>query len=99
MKHLLLALSITLLTFSACNKDDAYQNTGIITGPDYSMCMCCGGWLIEIDNTTYRFYELPEGSDFNLEKPTYPIMVKLNWKMKDPTCMGDEIVLEDVIMN
>ena len=97
MKLLLLALSITLLTFSSCTKDSKYESSGIITGQNLGMCPCCGGWFIDIDNTTYRFYNIPENSNIDLENLTYPINVELNWEPKNVQCMGDEIVVEEIV--
>lgn len=98
MKKLIFTFSLALFTFSSCYKDVSYKNNGIITGQDDRMCMCCGGWFIDIDNTTYRFYELPPSSELNLENKTYPILVKLNWIIKDETCLGDEIIVEDITL-
>lgn len=99
MRILILVLSLSFLSISSCKKDDEYQSDGIITGQDLSLCGCCGGWFIEIDNTTYRFYELPQGSDFTLDNATFPVTVKLNWKMMDNACLGDEILIEDIVAN
>ncbi len=95
MKHLttpILILVLALLT--GCGKDQGYQNSGKILGPDYRKCMCCGGWFIEIENDTLRFQVLPEGSTLNLTDAIFPMNVYLDWHYPDPQCMGDEIIVE-----
>lgn len=97
MKLFFLAFSFSLLAFSSCTKSYKYESSGVITGQDGRYCACCGGWFIEIDNTTHRFDNIPENSNIDLENPTYPIEVELNWKPKDVQCMGDEIVVEEIV--
>ena len=96
MKKLILAFGVLLLTFSSCTKDYKYQSEGIITGQDGRYCACCGGWFIEIEETTYRFYELPINSGIKLDKDNFPIQVQLNWDLKDNACMGDEIIVSGI---
>ena len=98
MKNILLASILTLFFFSSsCKKEPTYENSGVITGQDGRYCACCGGWFMEIDNMTYRFYNIPENSNIDLEKATYPINVELNWEPKSVQCMGDEIVVEELV--
>ena len=96
MKSFFLALSIFILAFSSCTKSNKYENIGVITGQDFGMCPCCGGWFIEIDNTTYRFDQTPENSNLNLENQTFPMEVELNWETKDLQCNGDEIIVREI---
>ena len=84
MKNLYTAL--TLLTFIvltiSCSKDKAtFQSNGTITGPDYRECTCCGGWFIDISDTTYNFDNLPASSNIDLSIATFPIPVKLDWSL------------------
>jgi hypothetical protein len=92
MKHLLYLLLLTAL-LTGCRKDHGYQDSGTIIGFDYRKCMCCGGWFIEIDKDTLRFYSLPDGCSVNLDDAKYPVEVYLDWVPKDPRCMGDEITV------
>lgn len=83
--------------FTTCKKDDIeFESKGVITGPDFRKCICCGGWFIGIGGETYRFYELPSESDLDLENSAFPIEVKLNWHKKANACMSDEIIIEVV---
>jgi hypothetical protein len=78
--------------FSSCrvSQSDVFQSNGTITGPDYRMCACCGGYYIVIDTATYDFDSLPKDANFSLKNATYPIYVKLDWK-KNPTGCGNYI--------
>ena len=58
-----------------------YQSSGKIIGPDPRMCICCGGWQILIDKETYNFDSLPANSNIDLQKESFPVYVKLDWKM------------------
>jgi hypothetical protein len=73
-----------------------YHSTGKITGSDMRKCVCCGGWFIDFNDSTYRFYELPDNSDINLENAVFPIVVKLNWSVVNQPCLGDEIAISSI---
>ncbi len=96
MKRLLI-LSVILFSLAGCKKEPCYQSKGIITGFDYRKCMCCGGWFIEIEDSTWRFDQVPEGSTVNLDSVDFPFKVYLDWKEKDPKCLGDEIVVTRMV--
>ena len=87
---------ILLMVVFSCSKEDNYMSAGTITGIDMSLCMCCGGWFIEIDNATYRFNKLPDHCDLNLENETFPITVKLDWEKEINPCLGDEIIVKQI---
>lgn len=89
-----------LIAFSGCKKDDDnkdYQTHGEIVGVDYSLCSCCGGWLVEyvaedddgveITRTT-NFYKLPNGSNIDLENATFPVPVKFDYHFDKTGCMS-----------
>ena len=83
-----------MISLFGCEKPNTsdFQSTGIITGVDYKMCACCGGWYIQIDNVTYEFETLPAGSAFDLQNVTFPIMVKLDWQLSTkPACPDKKI--------
>jgi hypothetical protein len=92
---------VSVLIFTQCtNSSDSdiklYKSDGIITGYDLRECVCCGGWFIDIADSTYRFYEVPKDSYIFFEVETYPIKVKLDWKKSPTPCMGDEIIVERI---
>jgi hypothetical protein len=91
MKKLLFLLSLLVMVTTAavvsCDKgDDLYKSRGVIYGIDPTMCACCGGWLIEIDNVRYRFEEIPENSGFTLISQSLPFAVRLDWQLVKDGC-------------
>lgn len=92
--HKLLLVTFIAITFifGSCevSQSTGFQSSGKITGPDYRMCACCGGYYIVIDTTTYEFDTLPQNANFSLKNATYPIYVKLDWK-QDPSACGNYI--------
>ncbi len=52
--------------------------------------------IIMIDNNIYRFLELPENSNFNIQDETFPINVKLDWQNDVNACLGDEIIINAI---
>lgn len=90
---------LLLLGLSYCHKEDnnGYKSHGKITGPDIRLCACCGGWYIDIDSTTYEFDSLPDKT-INLQKDTFPIYVKLDWKLSDKiACPNRRITIQKII--
>jgi len=78
-----LFLLITAVLFLGCTKTkQEYRNysTGVITGRDLTKCYCCWGWIIEINNTVYKFDKIPSGSSFDLTQIIYPSAVKIKWR-------------------
>jgi hypothetical protein len=96
MRKILLAAISTVILFSACQKNDSScgnhdsgnikESTGTITGRDMNKCSCCWGWVIEIDNVTYKFDKVPAGSTVNLETLSYPASVNLTWHVLPGNC-------------
>ena len=81
-----------IVIFLSCSENEnEYLSDGTITGVDIRECICCGGFFIDIRDSTYRFYDLPGGSNLNLTNAKFPIYVKLDWVKADSTCLGDEI--------
>jgi len=46
------------ISFSSCDDAASTIITGQIAGRDVASCSCCGGYLIFIDNFTYRFIKV-----------------------------------------
>ena len=88
--------SILLLSCSkdsSTNNDNLYKSDGVITGYDYRKCICCGGWFIVIQDSTYRFKEIPKDGILYLNNETFPLTVELDWKKSTEPCIGDEITV------
>jgi hypothetical protein len=78
---------LLLFIMIACNKEnDDYKSTGTITGYDLRMCVCCGGWIIIIDDGQYLIDSIPDNSDIDLTKATFPLKVKLDWQLITNGC-------------
>jgi len=78
-------------------KTVSITDQGTITGMDPRMCVCCGGWWIRIQNDTLRFDQVPAGSQALLENAVFPLPVRVKWTKKVPRCLGDEILVYDLI--
>jgi hypothetical protein len=88
---------ILLLGFMNCSmQEHEYESEGIITGIDDRECSCCGGYFIEISDSTYRFDTIPPGSNLKLQNADFPISVKLDWHEDPNACLGDEIIVERI---
>ena len=89
---------VLLLVFNSCKDDSGFPQQGLVTGPDFRYCACCGGYFIDITGKTYRFnnQELPVGS-FNFDLvDTFPVKVLVVWKLKENSCLGDEITISKI---
>jgi len=97
MKKIVFGLFISAVVFSSCMmKEEKSFQKATITGPDRSMCACCGGWFIDIGNKTYRFYDLPENSTLDIKNANFPVRVELQWRKDKAGCKGDEIIVEKI---
>jgi hypothetical protein len=99
MKGKLIFCFLLLILLGSCSDNVPLFSNGLVTGPDYRYCACCGGYFIEIDKTTYRFFneELPEGSiNFDLIDANFPIKVRVRWELKKDGCLGDEISIIEI---
>lgn len=98
-RTIILLILIGFFVVSSCKDEtistgnNQYKSTGLITHADFRECMCCGGWFIKIDTNTYRFYNLPDSSNMNLDKETLPLQVELDWKFPVSPCMDDLITV------
>ena len=78
---------ISVISSSCSDDEDSYQSTGLITGPDLALCACCGGYFIEIADSSYRFDNLSGSSDIDLSNTVFPILVNLDWQ-NERNCGG-----------
>jgi hypothetical protein len=88
-KRNMIGLVVFLLFASGiamCSKEtERFGSKGIILGPDLRDCVCCGGWYIRIDSSEYEFDSIPEESGIDLQKESFPLNVRLDWKLNDRT--------------
>ena len=75
MKQVSVFLLLCSLLFAACKKNSSGSEVyGVLTGPDPTLCGCCGGIFIEINSQKYRLDSVPAG----LNGP-YPVNVALTY--------------------
>ena len=69
------------------SQQNRFESTGMILGSDKGQCICCGGWILTIDNdeNEYRIEELPADSDIELNEQN--LSVKFNWSI-DRACLS-----------
>lgn len=85
MKVIRFIFLITIMI--ACTKENEdYKSVGKVTGVDLTMCGCCGGWIIYIEDIRYLIDSMPKNSDINLATETFPITVKLDWQLVSTGC-------------
>jgi hypothetical protein len=75
-----------ILMIACTRKDDNYMSAGTITGPDYRMCACCGGWFISIKDVPYLFDALPKDAGIDLATQSFPLQVMLDWETSGTSC-------------
>jgi len=83
----------------ACTKEDNdYKSVGTITGINGTMCGCCGGWIIYIEDVRYLIDSMPDNSNLNLAAETFPITVKLDWQLVNNGCSAfNRITVQRII--
>ena len=85
MKVIRLIFLVTIMI--ACNKENSdYRSVGRVTGIDGTMCGCCGGWIIYIEDIRYLIDSMPTDSSIDLATETFPIAVKLDWQLVSTGC-------------
>lgn len=93
MKIKIIAMVILCFMLVTCMKDNDFGQRGTITGIDLRECLCCGGWFININDSTYRFFELSDQNNIDLKNASFPVEVILTWKKNPNSCLGDEIII------
>ncbi len=92
-----LFISVLLIigtSISSCNKDDEsraqvieYESMGVLFGFDASRCICCGSWIVKLEDTLidYRIEVFPE--DFEVNSDELPREIEINWTL-NRDCQG-----------
>lgn len=89
---MLVVAASLLLSLAGCRKPSPeYVWDGVITGPDYRKCACCGGWFITIADEEYSFWSIPANSGLDLENEKFPLKVKLDWTKPSDPCPFNRI--------
>ena len=74
------------IVFACTKEDNDYRSVGTITGIDGTMCGCCGGWIINIEDGRYLIDSMPDDSSLDLTTETFPVTVKLDWQLVNNGC-------------
>ncbi|MGN6566706.1 MAG: hypothetical protein ACTHJ0_02075 [Flavipsychrobacter sp.] len=94
--YFLLAIVFAAILFSCKKTGVPYQSNGVITGEDDAMCAFCGGYFIDINAKTYRFFSLPANSDIVLKNGAYPINVLVNWHTDTTNRIPNAIAIDAI---
>ena len=97
-KIVLWSLCLLFLVMSqSCKKESDGKGNALLIGADLRKCAIpnCGGWWIEINSETYRFYDIPFSTNipFNVDD-NFPIEVDVNWKAGDRKWPDNQELIE-----
>ena len=98
MQKIMFFIIVSSIAISSCTKDTGGSSigNGIITGPDFALCPCCGGTFIEIGESTYRMDSVPPSSGIDLQNGPFPINVELTYTRDTAKCFGLYIKSNDI---
>ncbi|MEI9806741.1 MAG: hypothetical protein WDO16_02030 [Bacteroidota bacterium] len=101
MKKIILAAVIVMLLLSACEKktgtaENIKKSGAVIIGRDLTKCACCWGWIISINNTSYKFDKVPAGSAIDPDNLVYPAAVNVTWRDLPGNCSGKLIEIVSI---
>ena len=94
IKNIFILSLFTLLL--SCSDSPIIWSKGTITGPDYSMCACCGGWFVEIEGQKLLMQEWPEKAKLQPDALTFPQDVKLIWTIPEDPCLSNIIIVKQI---
>jgi len=87
MKKILFLLCLCFL-LSTCDKKDCYTKA-TVTGFDYTLCACCGGYYVKINDETFRATQYVENAILKTDE--FPIEVKIKYTALEDKCgMNDK---------
>ena len=91
-------LFFTAIIFNTCHEETVWMNEAEITGFDPTLCACCGGLFIEIENEIYRFDGVPADSDLVITSETiFPVSVQVNWHIREGACSDLRIIVDQLV--
>lgn len=71
MRSFLLLLSLSVAALSCRNEVEPQEKPALVAVLDFSQCANCGGWVIKVDNETFRS-ELPA----QYQRPSTPVWLR-----------------------
>lgn len=87
-----LVLIVFLTTCDKAKKDD-FAAKGVITGYDFRECICCGGWLINLNSDSTELYTVDTRyidkypDNLVLDSTTvFPVFIRLDYTNSAANC-------------
>ena len=80
---------IAFLSFASCKKEGSRcTRIGEVTGPDYSFCICCGGWFVSYEDETIRFSTVPDENALLewADRYGYPVPIEFDYTDSEGAC-------------
>lgn len=86
-------MTVFLLLIISCDQDEEYMGEGVITGYDPRDCVCCGGFLINLNSSsielfmdsTYQVDLVPD--NFNIDANSeFPVFIRLDFERNNKLC-------------
>jgi hypothetical protein len=80
--------------------DGSLKTNATIVNPDVRSCMCCGGYLLSIDNNKpiagdyFIVYDFPGG----YVPTSYPMKVYIEWEKDPNACINDKIIIKKIVL-
>ena len=66
-----LRIIFLIIIMVGCTKENSnYKSVGTIAGYDHTMCGCCGGWIINIDDVVYLIDSMLLKCNYKITKTT-----------------------------
>ena len=95
---------LALAIITSCSENEIsdevqYESTGTLLGSDVGLCVCCGGFILTIDDDEKSFYHfemLPENSNIDYIGLNLNIPVKLNWSIDRECGPFTYIIIESI---
>ena len=82
MKNYFLLFLLAIVSLTSCEKSCMKEGSAELIGIDFRKCASpfCGGWFIEIEGDTLKFFEMPDETDIEFnENLEFPIPVNVVW--------------------
>lgn len=79
----LLLVTLFVVTFSSCKKDNLVDAT--ITGYDLRMCACCGGLYTTVGTQNFRATDIVDNSVIN-NNSVFPLKVRIEFTENPMYC-------------
>ena len=86
---------VLLVLLTTCNNDKKEESMvkGVLTGYDYRMCECCGGWLINLNSDSTEMYTFDTRfidkypANLKLDSTTvFPVFIRLDYTDSPANC-------------